>query len=50
MVWDIATDLGVMSNVADAPMHVTSGAQHDIGQPLVHLVMAVNQFMRHHKS
>jgi len=39
-----------MSNVADAPVHVTSGAEHDICQPLVHLVMAMNQLMRHHKS
>ncbi len=50
VVWHITTDLGVVSNVADAPVHVTSGAQHDICQPLVYLVMAMNQFMRHHKS
>lgn len=50
VVWYVATDLGVVSNVADAPVHVASGAKHDICQPLVHLVMAMNQFMRHHKS
>lgn len=34
-----------MSNVADAPVHVSCGAEHDIGQPLVHLVVAMDKLM-----
>ena len=41
--------LGVVSNVADIPVHVACGAQHDVGQPLVHLVVAMHQLVGHHK-
>lgn len=43
------TCLGVVGNMADTPVHVTGGAQHDIGQPAVQFVVAVDQLMRHHK-
>ena len=41
----LSTCLCVMSNVADAPVHVSCGAQHHNGQPLVHLVVAMYQLM-----
>lgn len=40
----------MVSYVADAPVHVAGGAQHDVRQPVIHSGLAVHQLMRNDKA